>query len=688
MVLTDARLEFLKKITDAVTRTVMDLAEFKLECKDPMTAAPPSFHEGTELTGIITLPQGDRNMTAKVDTFTSSGRIVISVVITTLGWEYTFAGRFNGDNHRVALRNPTPDWDGVNCVLSGHLHEVNKGVLFVGEINGMCGDDWPHDIIPLIASDSTGSCGLFPSTTTENLRSLLTDHFSENRHHVTNLAGKRAAADFIHSTFKSYGMQIFIDVFDTEYDGYQGQNIIGIWRGFHPGGNPRQEKPVILGAHYDTCRNNPGVDENGSGLAALMEAARVITSQWCIPNYSVVFIAFDLQCGESPDTHDMSACSKGLCGSKEFVENVLTPYMAFLDTKLSDIRGVIIMDSILNFNNTKYSQQVPPGFENTPLWDEEYVQAQAEGFRGNFISIFTRQGYDQSLYSIFHDRWDEECDPKYKRRDALIPYKNIADEIESTLDPYWGFYQHVSQDLGSFWKASDDIKGLLLSDTEQNRGREVGSNEKLPLTDERLGFLKKITNVVIRTTMDLAGFDEFGCIAPASTAPQGFDKGMQLDGKISLPEGDKDYSLVINTFELTGRVDATLSNSTWSIDMSGHFIPIPQLLLLHLLEPEWQSLTCIMVGHLGESGSGVLYSGAAHGSCSDAWPDGDVGFIFNSSRGKQTAGGTGGLGTGVVVGLLVGVILTLLVVAAVWFFRKRRPSGRGGPSFQPLQVST
>ncbi|CAH1265280.1 Hypp3152 [Branchiostoma lanceolatum] len=502
MVLTDARLEFLKKITDVVTRTVMDLAEFKLECK--------------------------------------------------------------------------------------------------------------------------GSCGLFPSTTTENLRSLLTDHFSENRHHVTNLAGKRAAADFIHSTFKSYGMQIFIDVFDTEYDGYQGQNIIGIWRGFHPGGNPRQEKPVILGAHYDTCRNNPGVDENGSGLAALMEAARVITSQRCIPNYSVVFIAFDLQCGESPDTHDMSACSKGLCGSKEFVENVLTPYMAFLDTKLSDIRGVIIMDSILNFNNTKYSQQVPPGFENTPLWDEEYVQAQAEGFRGNFISIFTRQGYDQSLYSIFHDRWDEECDPKYKRRDALIPYKNIADEIESTLDPYWGFYQHVSQDLGSFWKASDDIKGLLLSDTEQNRGREVGSNEKLPLTDERLGFLKKITNVVIRTTMDLAGFDEFGCIAPASTAPQGFDKGMQLDGKISLPEGDKDYSLVINTFELTGRVDATLFNSTWSIDMSG----------------------------------------------------------------KQTAGGTGGLGTGVVVGLLVGVILTLLVVAAVWFFRKRRPSGRGGPSFQPLQVST
>ncbi|XP_066284612.1 uncharacterized protein [Branchiostoma lanceolatum] len=687
MVLTDARLEFLKKITDVVTRTVMDLAEFKLECEDPMTGAPSAFRTGLQMSGTLAMPDGDHNITITVDKFTSSGRLEITVTFVATGGVHKYEGRFNADNHRVSLWVPDPEWDLVNCVLSGHLHEVNKGVLFMGEINGKCGDYWPHDVLTIVASSSTGSCGLFPSTTTENLRSLLTDHFSENRHHVTNLAGKRAAADYIHATLKSYGMQIFVDYFDTEYSEYKGQNIIGIWRGSNPEGHGQTDKPVILGANYDTCRKNPGVDDNGSGLAALMEAARVITSQPCIPNYSVVFVAFDLQCNDSSD-NDMSACSKGQCGSEDFVEKNLTPYMASLGLKLSDIRGVIIMDSILNYNNTKYSQEVPWQFENTPLWDEVYVQEQDEDFRGNFISIFTRQGYDQSLYSIFHDRWDEECDPKYKRRDALIPYKNIADEIESTLDPYWAIYQEVSQDLGSFWKASGDIKGLLLTDTEQNRGREVGRHEKLPLTDERLGFLKKITNVVIRTTMDMAGFP-IRCHSPVNAAPQGFDKGIQLDGKLSLPEGDKDYSLVINTFELTGRVDATLLNSTWSIDMSGHFISNSHILELRLLEPEWHSLTCVMIGHLLGSGSGVLYSGGAHGSCSGAWPEGHVGFTLNSAKGSQTFGGLGvGNGGLVVVGLVAGVILTLLVGAAVWFFRKRRPSSRGGPAFQPLQVAT
>ncbi|XP_078595938.1 uncharacterized protein LOC144873005 [Branchiostoma floridae x Branchiostoma japonicum] len=684
MVLTKERLEFLKKITDVVTRTVMDLAKFKDTCKDPMTEAPAAFRKGLQMSGTINMPQGGQDVTVTLDEFTSSGRMEITVVIVASGGTYKYAGHFNADDNRVSLWDPNPEWDVVSCFFSGHLHEVNSGVLFTGEMNGKCGDDWPHDVLTIVASDSGGSCGLTPSSSTDNLRSLLTNHFNGNRHHVTNPTGKQAAADYIHTTLKSYGMQIYVDKFHTENAGYKGRNIVGIWRGINSEGtgDNSADKPVILGAHYDTCRDNPGVDDNGSGLAALLEAARVISTQPCVPTHSVVFVAFDLQCGESPD-HENTACSKGQCGSKFFVEETLVPYLASLDIKSSDIQGVIIMDSILNYNNTKNSQTAPPGFENTPLWEDVYVAEEEDGVRGNFIAIFSRQGYDQPLYSIFHNRWDEECNPQYKRRDVLIPYKNIADETDTASNPYWPVYQEASMDLASFWKASGDIKGLLLSDTEQHRGRDVGRHEKLPLTDDRLGFLKKITNVVTRTAMDLAG--ERRCNAQPDTIPEGFIEGIKLDGKVSLPGGDKDYSFVVNTFTTSGRVDATLSNSTWSIDVSGHFIPKQQVLLLRLLEPEWESLSCVMSGPLVNSGSGVLYSGAIHGSCSGAWPEGHVGFTLNS--GKQTVGGGVGNGSLVVIGIVVGVALSLVVGAAVWYLRKRRPR-QDGPTFQPLTEAT
>ena len=36
------------------------------------------------------------------------------------------------------------------------------------------------------------------------------------------------------------------------------------------------DKIVILGAHYDTMPNTTGVDDNGSGVTALLEVAKQI----------------------------------------------------------------------------------------------------------------------------------------------------------------------------------------------------------------------------------------------------------------------------------------------------------------------------------------------------------------------------------------------------------------------------
>ena len=64
---------------------------------------------------------------------------------------------------------------------------------------------------------------------------------------------------------------------------------------------------IIICGHYDTI-NGPGVNDNGSGVAAILEAARILKD---VPTeYSIKFINFS---GEE----------QGLLGSKAYVTNVV-----------------------------------------------------------------------------------------------------------------------------------------------------------------------------------------------------------------------------------------------------------------------------------------------------------------------------------------------------------------------------
>ena len=47
---------------------------------------------------------------------------------------------------------------------------------------------------------------------------------------------------------------------------------------------------IIVGAHYDSADAGPGADDNASGLAVMLEVARLISSQ--ATPYTIRFIAF------------------------------------------------------------------------------------------------------------------------------------------------------------------------------------------------------------------------------------------------------------------------------------------------------------------------------------------------------------------------------------------------------------
>ena len=63
-------------------------------------------------------------------------------------------------------------------------------------------------------------------------------------------------------------------------------NIIGQLPGRYTG--TRDDKMVLIGSHYDTVQTSPGVDDNGSGMTALLQALKLITS----PGNNIIFGSF------------------------------------------------------------------------------------------------------------------------------------------------------------------------------------------------------------------------------------------------------------------------------------------------------------------------------------------------------------------------------------------------------------
>jgi hypothetical protein len=78
-----------------------------------------------------------------------------------------------------------------------------------------------------------------------------------------------AVEGFIEREFASYGFHVESDEFT--YRGKSFRNILGRL-GSHRGGSQ-----IILGAHFDSVPGTPGADDNASGVAVLLETARLLS---------------------------------------------------------------------------------------------------------------------------------------------------------------------------------------------------------------------------------------------------------------------------------------------------------------------------------------------------------------------------------------------------------------------------
>lgn len=101
---------------------------------------------------------------------------------------------------------------------------------------------------------------------------------------VDNLANLERAADYVLAQLRATGAATAEQL--VEADGKQFRNLIARF-------GPREGPLIVIGAHYDSCGDTPGADDNASGVAGLLELARLLALQ--PPKHAVELVAFTLE---------------------------------------------------------------------------------------------------------------------------------------------------------------------------------------------------------------------------------------------------------------------------------------------------------------------------------------------------------------------------------------------------------
>jgi Zn-dependent M28 family amino/carboxypeptidase len=124
-------------------------------------------------------------------------------------------------------------------------------------------------------------------------RSSLVDRL---RRHVARLEGvrhpgaaperHRAARDYIAAELAALGLGVDLVPFSFRRHTYH--NVVGIVSGRDP-----KRPHLLVGAHFDSTAHTPGADDNASGVAALLECARLVAAHG--PATAVEFVGLDLE---------------------------------------------------------------------------------------------------------------------------------------------------------------------------------------------------------------------------------------------------------------------------------------------------------------------------------------------------------------------------------------------------------
>jgi hypothetical protein len=186
------------------------------------------------------------------------------------------------------------------------------------------------------------------------------------------------ACDYVKAQFEALGLETYLDPYTI--GSHSVENVVGV--------KPGTVDPsiiYIIGAHLDSTSPDayntaPGAEDNGSGSASVIEAARLLASLDC--DYTIYFICFT---GEE----------QGLRGSEHFAAEAQQQGL--------DIRGVLNLDMVGYYDPADEDLWLE-GFRTgtNSTWLMGLVQANANRYAGLTVYQYSGDGWG-SDHVPFHD---------------------------------------------------------------------------------------------------------------------------------------------------------------------------------------------------------------------------------------------------------------------------------------------
>jgi hypothetical protein len=150
-----------------------------------------------------------------------------------------------------------------------------------------------------------------------------------------NLESLNIAADYIEQEYSRFSERVQRQAFESK--GHTYYNIICSF-------GPDTAERLIVGAHYDVCYEQPGADDNASGVAGLLEIARALSTRSDLA-YRIDLVAYSLEEPPYFRTFDMgSAVHARYCHQNQL-----------------PVKAMISLEMIGYFSDEPHSQDYPVG---------------------------------------------------------------------------------------------------------------------------------------------------------------------------------------------------------------------------------------------------------------------------------------------------------------------------------------
>ncbi len=198
-------------------------------------------------------------------------------------------------------------------------------------------------LMPLAASAQSSKDSLH-----RHVVKLSEQTYPRNANHVEYL---NKAADYIKANFAKYSKRVVFQKYEIEKVLFK--NVIASV-------GPDTGSRIIVGANYDVYGNTPGADANASGVAALIELARLFSKIKNLP-YRIDLVAFTLG-----DCEGLSADKTGSYMHAKSLKDNNIPVL-----------GMLSLHGIGFFTDVPHSQRYPMSYYK---W--------LHGHRANFISLY------------------------------------------------------------------------------------------------------------------------------------------------------------------------------------------------------------------------------------------------------------------------------------------------------------